>query len=76
MPDKLAIAVDKDTCISSGFCSAAAPDRFEMDDEYRATVKESPTTDDQPLRDALESCPVEAISATDPESGAVVFPPE
>lgn len=76
MSDQLEIAVDRDTCISAGFCAASAPDRFEMDEEFRSRVIQSPTTDDQPLRDALESCPVEAIRATDPATGAVVFPPE
>jgi ferredoxin len=39
-------------------------------------VKSNPVDDTPALWAAMESCPVEAISATDAETGDAVFPEE
>jgi len=74
MSGSLQLAVDGATCISSGYCRRALPDVFGADDKRKATVLQNPVDDSTPVWDAMESCPVEAISATDPETGDAVFP--
>lgn len=54
--------VDHDTCIGCGFCTACAPDVFEMNDEYKS-VAVADTTDDnrEQVMQAIDGCPVSAI---------------
>lgn len=55
--------VDKDTCTGCGLCPDACPEVFEMGDDT-ATVKVDvvPATAEASCREAMEGCPVEAIS--------------
>ena len=62
------------TCISSGYCRNSAPDVFGVGTDRRAVVTANPVEETDDLIDAMESCPVEAISARDAETGASVFP--
>ena len=62
------------TCISSGYCRNTLPDVFGAREDRKSFVKQNPVTDSPELRDAFESCPVEAISARDTETGEEVFP--
>jgi ferredoxin len=64
------------TCISSGYCRNSAPDIFGQLPDRKATVKANPVTESDAVWAAMEGCPVEAISAKDADSGAVVFPEE
>lgn len=57
--------VDKEKCIGCGTCVALAPKTFKLDDEGKAEVVESPGDDEEKIREAVESCPVEAISFSD-----------
>lgn len=75
MTRKLDIKVDRDTCISAGFCTAAAPDNFWQDDDRQSHVTTSPVDETDDVIDAMESCPVEAISARNAATGEQVFPP-
>ena len=61
-------------CISSGFCRNHAPDVFVLKPPKRTVVKSNPNEDSPQLQDAMESCPVEAITAKDVATGEVVFP--
>lgn len=61
-------------CISSGYCRNHAPDVFVLKPPKRTVVKSNPNADSPELRLAMESCPVEAISATDVATGDTVFP--
>ena len=61
-------------CISSGYCRNHAPDVFVLKPPKRTVVKGNPHHDSPELQNAMESCPVEAISAKDAATGAVVFP--
>ncbi len=61
-------------CISAGYCRNAAPDVFALKPPKRTVVKSSPQPESPELQTALEGCPVEAISARDAATGAVVFP--
>jgi ferredoxin len=62
------------TCISSGYCRNFAPDVFGNGPERKSFVKSNPVDETPALHEAFESCPVEAISATDAETGEEVFP--
>jgi ferredoxin len=64
------------TCISSGYCRNSAPDVFGQAEDRKSTVKSNPVDDTPALWAAMEGCPVEAISATDADTGDVVFPEE
>ena len=61
-------------CISSGYCRNFAPDVFGNGPERKSFVKSNPVEHTPQLQEAFESCPVEAITATDAETGDDVFP--
>jgi ferredoxin len=73
MSRKLEVEVGP-TCISSGYCRNFAPDVFGIGPERRSVVKTNPVEESAAVTEAFESCPVEAISARDAETGEVVFP--
>jgi ferredoxin len=62
------------TCISSGYCRNFAPDVFGAKEDRKSFVKANPVQESPAVLEALESCPVEAISAVDAETGEAVFP--
>jgi ferredoxin len=64
------------TCISSGYCRNSAPDVFGQAEDRKSTVKANPVEDSPAVWAAMEGCPVEAISATDADTGDAVFPEE
>lgn len=64
------------TCISSGYCRNSAPDVFEQTPERKSVVRANPVQESDALWEAMEACPVEAISATDTATGTAVFPEE
>lgn len=55
------VSVDKETCIGCGACAATCPDVFEMNDENKAQVKSDANKDADCVKEAAESCPVDAI---------------
>jgi ferredoxin len=64
------------SCISSGYCRNSAPDVFGQLENRKSTAKTNPVEESEALWEAMESCPVEAISATDAATGDAVFPEE
>jgi ferredoxin len=62
------------TCIGSGYCRNSSPDVFGQGEDRKSVVKTNPVDESDKLWEAMESCPVEAISATDTGTGDVVFP--
>ena len=56
--------VDKDLCIGCGVCPSVAPTMFEMNDEGLADVivDEIPAGEEDLAEEAVESCPVGAIT--------------
>lgn len=62
------------TCISSGYCRNTLPEVFGTLPDKKSFVTSNPVEDSEELREAFDSCPVEAISARDAETGEVVFP--
>jgi len=53
------VKVDKEKCIGCGSCASVCPEGFEMGDDGKARVKNSSA---KCIKDAIESCPVDAIS--------------
>lgn len=56
--------VDVDTCTGCGLCADVCPEVFELDEESIAGVIADPVPPEaeDTCRDAVESCPVDAIS--------------
>lgn len=53
--------VDKDTCIGCGMCTSICPDVFELHDGKSHVVNPN-GCDACDCQDAIDSCPVDAIS--------------
>lgn len=66
------LAVDPVRCIGSGTCIATAPDRFAYDAHQRSTPVTTPVEPDDDVLDAAASCPLQAITVTDDETGEPV----
>jgi ferredoxin len=66
------VSVDQDTCIGSAVCVGTAPGRFALDDRLRSAPVTSMIAPDDAVRDAAASCPVEAISLLDADTGEPV----
>ncbi len=54
--------INEELCIGCGVCVSVAPDVFEMNDENKATVKADAKIDEATVQDAIDQCPVQAIS--------------
>lgn len=54
--------VDQEICTGCGTCAALCPDVFEIRDDGKAHVKELENYDNYPVQQAIDSCPVQAIS--------------
>lgn len=66
------ITVDKNLCLGCGACVAVAPKTFKLGDDGKAEVidlpagKAGPVGDDEKtIKEAIDSCPVNAIKSTD-----------
>ena len=66
------VAVDKGTCIGSAVCVGTAPGRFALDETQRTGPLGADIALDEAVRDAAASCPVEAISLVDADTGEPV----
>lgn len=56
------LVVDKDTCIGCGTCSALAPKVFKLKDDGKAEVIDQKGESEETIQNAIDSCPVGAIS--------------
>ena len=65
------VRVDK-TCIGSGSCVGVAPTHFVMGEDRCSHPRAEWAQPDEVLLDAVASCPVEAITVTDQETGEIV----
>lgn len=76
MTDRWKAEVDRHVCVRTGLCAATAPGEFDLDErgQGRAMSETLPSTD--AVLEIAESCPVEAITLTDPATGSRIFPPE
>lgn len=55
------VKVNKETCIGCGLCVSICPEIFEINDDGKAKVKSQKKS--PKLKEAIENCPVNAISA-------------
>ncbi len=67
---KLKVLIDEESCLAYGDCVELAPGAFALDDTARV-VGEAP---ERKLRDAARSCPAEAITLIDTETGEPISP--
>ena len=63
-----------DECIASGSCLGIAPKRFAWGDDGRSHPTSALVEADETVLDAVASCPMEAISAHDAETGELIDP--
>lgn len=56
----MVIKIDKEKCIGCGLCASVCEEVFEMTDDVKARVKKQKNL--PCVKEAVESCPVEAIS--------------
>lgn len=54
--------VDEEVCISCGLCVEIAPNTFELDENDISQVTNPHGDTEDKIEEAIESCPVEAIS--------------
>ena len=54
-------AIDEDKCIGCGTCVAVAPKTFRLRDDGKAEVIEPPGDDEKTIKEAIETCAVDAI---------------
>jgi ferredoxin len=66
------VSVDKNVCICSAMCVAIAPGRFVLDEQQRSGPVQGEIDPDEEVRDAAASCPSEAISLVDADTGELV----
>jgi ferredoxin len=67
------VRVDKEKCIGTGNCVDLAPKVFEFDAEGKSSVVDVSGADDETLKEAVQSCPVEAITLIG-EDGRQIWP--
>lgn len=56
------IVVDIDTCIGCGTCEEIAPEYFKVVGGVSTVIKQYDESDADKIRDAVDDCPVQAIS--------------
>lgn len=56
------LVVDKEMCIGCGTCVALSPKVFKLSDDGKAQVIDQEGEDDNTIQNAIDSCPVSAIS--------------
>jgi ferredoxin len=56
-------SVDKDLCVGCGLCPQVCPDVFEMQDDGTAGVIDGADVTVACVQDAVDQCPVSAITA-------------
>ncbi len=58
----MAIVINDEECIGCGTCAELCPDVFEMNEEEEKAKVKAPDSDADCVNEAIDSCPVEAIS--------------
>lgn len=56
------LKIDEDLCIGCGTCSALAAKTFKLNDDGKAEVLNPSGDDEETIQNAIDSCPVQAIS--------------
>ena len=63
-----------DECIAAASCLGIAPKRFALGDDGRSHPTSALIEEDDAVLDAVASCPMEAISVHDAETGELIEP--
>lgn len=56
------IKIDAENCIGCGLCFSIAEKTFKLNDNGKAEVVETPKDNEKKVQEAIDSCPVQAIS--------------
>lgn len=56
------VTVDKEKCIGCGSCEAVCGEVFELKDDMKAHVKTGADTSKECVKEAIDTCPTDAIS--------------
>lgn len=56
------IKIDKDKCIGCGLCASIAPKNFKMNSDFKSEVISQEIDKEAIIVEAIDSCPVQAIS--------------
>lgn len=75
MTSRYRIAVDRDTCVGTGMCTAIAANFFQMDEQYRSQPLQDTVDADDTVIEAAECCPMEAITVLDDATKEQLAPP-
>jgi ferredoxin len=59
------VKVNQDTCIGCGACEATAPKTFKLNAQGKSVPKDPAGDDEETIQNAIDSCPVKAISWQD-----------
>ena len=58
----MSLTIDREKCIGCGTCTALCSGVFKMDEEGKATIADENGDDQENIKTAADSCPVQAIS--------------
>jgi ferredoxin len=67
------VIVDRDLCQGIGNCVAIAPGIFKLDEENKAVATNIESVSEEKIREAAESCPLEAI-VLQADDGEQIYP--
>lgn len=59
------ITIAKNKCIGCGTCVVIAPKSFKLTDDGKAEVIEPPGDSPKTIKEAVDSCPVQAIKSAE-----------
>jgi ferredoxin len=71
---KYKVKVIRSKCIGAATCTAVASTTFTLDAENKAVINEGSTESEANILSAAQSCPTQAITITDTETGKQIFP--
>lgn len=74
MTRNLKLSVDRGLCTSNGLCEHLLGDVFTLDEYRIARVAGEPIPETDQIWEAIESCPVAAIIASDAATGEELYP--
>lgn len=70
MPRRIAVTVDQSLCVGNGMCRAIAPKGFvEGPEDGRSNAGDPNAESIETILEAAATCPVEAITVTDADTG-------
>ena len=73
---KLNIIINRPKCIAAGNCIGTAPETFALDERSKAIVTNPEGNDDDTIIEAARSCPTDAITILNAETGEQIWPEE